>query len=203
MREGAIFGRRPLTVVANLVIALSAAGCGGYSNRVDVDKDTDVDNSNSSYSSQDIRTVSQKMARSIMQVKGVVNSPSPPRIAFLAIENRSNELIDTDMFLEKIRTLLIKNGEGRLRFLDRAKVEDILSERAAKRAGVVTHGKHGDLGGADYFLTGSVSSLDRVAGKGKTTFMRFSFRLTGAETSDIIWEDEYEIKKTSGRAAWD
>ena len=154
-------------------------------------------------SSQDLRTVTQRMARSLITIHAIAQAPHPPRVAFLEMANRSNEILDTNMFLEKIRSQLIKYSGGRLRFLDRASVKVIIKEREAKRAGLITSGKRAGLAGADFFLTGVISSIDKARGAHRATYTRFSFRLTDAETSDIVWEDEYEMKKAATRDFWD
>jgi len=178
-----------------------SSGCAHHTERVGLDEDAGVVDTFAS--SQDIRTVAQRMASSLLQVPEISSAAQPPRIAFLSVENRSSEIFDSDMMLEKIRTLLLKNARGKLRFLDRAKVKEIIKEREAKRAGIVTTSGSKLLGGADFFLTGIISSIEKQEEKKRSTYTRFSFRLTDAESSDIIWEDEYEIKKVSERATWD
>lgn len=195
------FSRLASAVAFTLLVSV---GCGGgYRHRVGVDEDTEADRGGTGFSSQDLRTVAERMARSLITLPAVSAAKSPPRVAFLQVDNRSNQIIDTDVFLEKIRSLLLRHAGGRVRFLDRKKIKAIMAERGAKRAGIVTTGKSKNLGGADYFLTGSISSIDRVSGRARATYMRFSFRLTDAESSDIVWEDEYEMKKQAKRAIWD
>jgi len=189
------------TAVILQLLLSGAILCCGHTNRVHVDhaggvEDTGID-------SQDLRTVAQKMARGIINLHPVSQAKSPPRIAFLEVKNNSNDILDTEMFLRKIRTLLLKYGNGRLRFLDRARVQAILQERKAKRAGLITTGESKNLAGADFFLTGVISSIDKAAGDKRSTYTVFSFRLTDAESSEIIWEDEYEMKKVGQRAFWD
>jgi penicillin-binding protein activator len=178
-----------------------AMGCAGSTNRVHVDETGGVEDTG--IDSQDLRTIVQRMARSIIQINAIATADSPPRIAFLDIKNSSNDILDTGMFLRKIRTLLLKHSQGRIRFIDRARVREIIKEREAKRAGLISSAGSKNLAGADYFLTGNISSIDKAAGDLRSTYTLVSFRLTDAETSDIIWEDEYEMKKVGKRAFWD
>lgn len=180
---------------------IAATSCGTQTNRVHVDETGGVEDTG--IDSQDLRTVTQKMARSLIQIHEVSQSSSPARIAFLEVKNNSNDILDTEMFLRKIRRLLLKHGEGRMRFLDRARVKEIIKEREAKRAGVVTSGGTRGLAGADFFLTGVISSIDKAVADKRSTYTLFSFRLTDAESSEIVWEDEYEMKKVGQRAFWD
>ena len=195
---------RPLpriVIVALSLLTMLACASQRGPRRIHVDQDSMAEDTG--VSSQDLRTVTQRMARSLITVHPIAMAPKPPRIAFIEMRNNTSEILDTNMFLGKIRSQLIKHGQGRLRFLDRASVKAIIKEREAKRAGLVTSGKRAGLGGADFFLTGNISGIDKSAGAHRATYTRFSFRLTDAETSDIIWEDEYEMKKVATRDYWD
>ena len=192
----------PLSRFCVLVAGILFLGCATTgAQRIGVDDSGGTDDLG--LGSQDFRTITERMASSLAGLWAIANAESPPRIAFLEVENRSSDVIDTKMFLEKTRTLLLSNSGGRYRFLDRDNVDAIMLEREAKRAGIVTSSGSGNLGGADFFLTGSISSIDQVVGSQRTTYMRFAFRLVDAETSDIVWEDEYEMKKLATRAFWD
>lgn len=180
------------------------AGCAtGVTRRVDLDAEL-VDDA-SSTSVQDYRTVSDQMARSLVQLSMIQQAESPPSIAFLEVDNRTNQFIDTVAFQEKIRTLLLKNCRGKILFLDRAAIEAILDERERKKKGLVTaSGKSSSaIYGADYFLTGSIHSINRIQGTERTEYRRYSFRLTDADTSLIVWEDEYETRYFKSKALMD
>ena len=49
--------------------------------------------------------------------------------------------------------------------------------------------------GADFFLTGKLSSLTTRSSKGVSDYILYTFQLIDARTSDIIWEGFEEIKK--------
>ncbi|MBI3825970.1 MAG: hypothetical protein HY294_08240 [Candidatus Rokubacteria bacterium] len=188
-----------------LAITLPAvAGCAApMSQRVDVDTPSTLGDTTTD--SQDLRTVAQRMARSMIQVQQISAAPQPPRIAFLDVNNRTNQIIDKEIFLNSIRTLLIQNTGGKVVFLDRARIAAIMAERDLKRRQVVgTSTPEGKiLSGVDYFLTGELNALDKVEGPNRLTYTRYSFRLTDAESSDIIWEDAYEVKKLGRRGVHD
>ena len=174
----------------------------GVSKRVDLD--AELVNDAQATSVQDYRTVADRMARSLIQLPLIHKAESPPTIAFIEVKNRTNKIIDTEGFQEKIRTLLIKNCGGKIYFLDRAAVKEILEERKMEQVGIVTTGKSArKMYGADYFLAGSIHSINRIQGTQKTEYTRYSFRLTDADTSLIIWEDEYETRYFKEKAFWD
>jgi PBP1b-binding outer membrane lipoprotein LpoB len=145
--------------------------------------------------SQDLRTICQRMARSIINLHQISNAVSPPRIAFLEMVNRTTEDIDSYNLLDSIRTQLIKNSNGRVIFVDRERINSILSEREMKRSGTVGSSGPKVLSGVDFFLTGRAYSDMKALSGVREAYYRFSFRLTDAENGDIIWEDEYEFKK--------
>ena len=189
---------------------LSAAACltllscaTGETRRVDLDQEYIEDPT--TVLVQDFRTVSQQMARSLIQIPQIQNSDTPPTIAFLDVENRTSIYLDKEAFMEKIRTLLLKNCAGKVQFLDRHNVASIAKERKLKEKGKVSGSAKSDnpLYGADYFLTGVIHSVTAGGGGAKTEYIRYSFRLVDADTSAIVWEDEYETKTLSQKATYD
>lgn len=194
-----------MRAVALAVVALSlilVTGCVGTTRRVEVGRE--MVNDPTSTNIQDFQTIAQRMARSMVQLPQIQNAAQPPTIAFLKVENRSNEFIDKKAFLEKMRTLLLRNAAGRVSFLDRAHTDALLKEKRAKERGQLTSSTEGStLYGADYFLTGTISSINAAGGSDKTIFKRYAFRLTSADTGAIIWEDEYETQIFNRRGFMD
>lgn len=145
--------------------------------------------------STDILTVSRKMALSILEVPEIMRASGTPRIALLPVKNNTRFIINKDIFTQKIRIELNKNVSGKVRFLARDRMDDILKERQAKRNDLVTASKEGDLAGVDFYLTGELTGLSKAANSNRSDYTLMSFQLIDAETSDIIWEDSYEIKR--------
>lgn len=187
---------RTATGAVALLAALLMPGCTGETKRMDPDQMSEIE-FGTGITSQDFRSISQRMARSLVQLPQIQNATTPPKIAFSQVINNSNDYIDGDAFLRKMRTELIKNAEGRLVFLDRAIIDQIERENRDKVRGKRTASGEQTPLGADFFLTGTIDSIDRVAGAGRTQYLRLSFRLTDAGSSAVVWEDEYEIKKHS------
>ena len=79
-------------------------------------------------------------------------------------------------------------------------MNQIQEERKAKRDGERTASKSVNVYGADYFLTGKIFSDTQVQGGKRYTFARYAFRLTDAETSAIVWENEYESQVLNKKA---
>ncbi len=188
-------------IILALVLGLSVAGCAPKTNRVGVA--TDEPFSDTETSSKDLLTVAQSMARSLVRLPQISGAKKPPRIAFADVRNETNEIINKNLFIEKMRTLLLKNAAGRMVFLDRELSQQITQERQAKRSGRISSSGRKMVSGADYFLTGKLSSIDKQAGGKRSTYTRYAFRLTDAESSDILWEDDYEVKKVGKAGLYD
>jgi PBP1b-binding outer membrane lipoprotein LpoB len=186
-----------LTVLA----CLAAAGCAGRTARMDPDSEDDA--VRGALGSKDFRSACFEMAQSMVQLPQIQRAAKPPTIAFVEMENRSDELFDADSLLYKMRTELIKNSGGKMMFLDRDIIDKIRQERLDKDRGRVTTSSDKPVFGADYFLAGRVESIRRTRGRVETKYMRISVRLTDAHSSAIVWENDYEIKKLALAGVYD
>jgi hypothetical protein len=177
-----------------LVLTLAAsAGCSGTTGRMDVDSEDDA--AAGAIGSKDFRAVCFEMAQSMVQLPQIQRAANPPTIAFVEMVNNSDELMDADAFLYKIRTELIKNSGGRMLFLDRDVIDRIKAERRDKERGVVTSSSDRPMYGADFFMSGRIEGLRRTRGQRETEYIRVSVRLTDVQSSAIVWENDYEFKK--------
>lgn len=134
----------------------------------------------------DIRTVGRKMAESLIGIPEIAQAQGIPRIGLLLVKNSTRFVIDKDIFTKKIRLELNKNANGQVRFLERERLEDIIKEREAKREGLFTSSKEGDLLGVDFYLTGELIGLSKASKGHRSDYFLLSFQLIDAETSDIV-----------------
>ena len=148
--------------------------------------------------SQDLVTVTDKMARSILAIPAIARAQVQPSIVLEPVVNNTRFPINKDMFLTRIRVELNKHALDRVSFLDREMMKTLERERALKQSGQVTASANPNVvefGGADYFLTGKLEGLATRTSQGTGDYILYAFRLTDARTSRIVWEDSYEIKK--------
>jgi PBP1b-binding outer membrane lipoprotein LpoB len=185
---------------ALICLALFAGGC-AYQGRVAVDSEDPFISTTTD--SKDIETIVQEMARSIVTVPQIANAQQPPTIAFASMVNKGPVPLDTEMLLEDIRTLLINNAGNKMVFLNRAKAEEVYRERESKRAGEITASTKKAVLGADYFLTGTIRSLDKTDGSMRSTYIVYNFNLTDAESMQIVWENSYKTKKVGKKGLYD
>jgi penicillin-binding protein activator len=148
--------------------------------------------------SQDLVTVTDKMARSILGIPPVANAKTPPFVVIEPVTNDTRFPINKDIFLTRIRSQLNEKAAGRISFLDREMMKTLERERELKQSGQVTASADPnavEFRGADYFLTGKLQGIATKASAGVSDYILYSFRLTDARTSVIIWESSAEIKK--------
>jgi hypothetical protein len=148
--------------------------------------------------SQDLVAVTDRMARSILGIPEIARAAAAPRVVLEPVVNETRFPINKDIFLTRIRTQLNGKAFGKVRFLDREMMKTLERERELKQTGQVTASADPnavEFRGADYFLTGKLQGLSTRTSQGTGDYVLYSFRLTDARTSEIIWEDAAEIKK--------
>ena len=148
--------------------------------------------------SQDLVAVTDKMARSILGIPEIAQAQATPRVVLDPVVNETRFPINKDIFLTRIRTQLNEKAAGKVRFLDREMMRTLERERELKRTGQVTASANPNVvefRGADYFLTGKLQGLTTKTSAGTSDYILYSFRLTDARTSEIVWESSAEIKK--------
>lgn len=148
--------------------------------------------------SQDLVAVTDKMARSILGIPQIARAQHPPSVVLEPVVNNTRFPINKDIFLTRIRTQLNSKAMGQVSFLDREMMKTLERERELKRSGQVTASADPNVvefGGADFFLTGKLDGMTTRTSAGTSDYVLYSFRLTDARTSRIVWEDVAEIKK--------
>jgi penicillin-binding protein activator len=148
--------------------------------------------------SQDLVTVTDQMARSILSVPAISRAANPPRIVLEPVRNETRFPINQSIFLTRIRTQLNRQASGRVVFLARENMSALERERQLKQDGLVTASADPNVvefRGADYFLTGKLQSISTRTSAGLSDYILYSFQLIDARTSEIVWEDAAEIKK--------
>lgn len=148
--------------------------------------------------SQDLVSVTDKMARSILGIPEIARAQTAPYIVIDPVRNDTRFPINKDLFTDRIRVQLNSQAAGRVRFLARDRMQALERERQLKQSGQVTASADPNVvefRGADYFLTGKLGGLTTRTSQGTSDYVLYSFQLINARTSEIVWEDSAEIKK--------
>lgn len=182
------------------LLLLLPAACGMPTQRVDPDQDDVV--GGTGVDSADLRATADKMARSILGIDRIF-ARGTPYVVVYSPDNRTRFQFDGSMFVQNIITNLSQNAAGRVQFIDRENFELIQKERQLKRSGAVSvptdaNGQPNLAAaplGTDYLLTGTLQAISKSDGKAVSDYIQATFRLTDAETSAIVWQDQYDWKK--------
>lgn len=148
--------------------------------------------------SQDIVTVTDKMARDILTIPEIANAQGIPRVVLLPVENNTRFPINKDIFLTRIRGQLNEKARNKVRFLARDRIAALEQERTLKQTGQVTSSSDPNVQefkGADFFLTGKLEGHTTRTSAGTSDYILYSFQLIDPRTSDIVFEGQHEIKK--------
>lgn len=188
-------GMRTLVGLGTLSI-FWVTGCGHIEPtlRSEVQPDQDMI-SGTGIESIDIRTVAQKMARSLIGIPVIADATAAPTIAILPVVNRTRFIIDKEIFTTKIRSELNQHSNGKVIFLARERLEEVQQERDRKRKAEFDGATEERIKGADYFLTGELRGLSKAQGASISDYLFYDFHLINAETDAMIWEDSYEVKR--------
>ena len=105
-------------------------------------------------------------------------------------------MMDAPIFTDRLITYLMKVQGRRARFISREDAERVMKERRMKQDGTVNGPADGEILGADFFLLSKISEFRRNTLDGKVVnYMLCSFRLVDAQTTEMIWKDDYQTTK--------
>lgn len=196
--------RTPIVVCGLLGLLVTTSCRGTIDRRVDPDSPDAV--GGAALQSQDIRTMADRMAASI-RAAGVLTSTvdgQPVTFHITELKNESSDVINRSIILAKMETELFRALGGRIRVLDRSAegLEAVQAERAAKRSGAVssTEGRRGEVLGSDYILKGVIRDRVQQSGRMKSAYYLVTFTLTDLETTQKVWQDDYETKFESEKS---
>ena len=125
-----------------------------------------------------------------------------PTVIVQSVRNKSMEHIATGVFVEELQRALINSG--RVEFVASADERtDVRAERADQdlNAAEDTRKDHGQEAGADYGLSGTISSVQDREGAESVVLYQVNLKLVDIRTNQIVWNGQKKIKKNVVRAA--
>ena len=125
-----------------------------------------------------------------------------PTLVVQTVRNDSMEHINTDVFVEELQRALINSG--RVQFVASASERgDLRAERADQdlNASEETRKEHGQEIGADYGLSGTISSVQDREGGESVVLYQVNLKLVDVKTNQIVWHGQKKIKKSISRAS--
>ncbi len=148
--------------------------------------------------SQDLVTISDKMARGILGADPIANAEGKPVVVLEPISNDTRFPIDNDIFLMLIRDKLLEHAASKITFVAREHMDKLEKERDLKISGQVTGGEKitgNQFRGGDFILTGTFKGISSRGNAGASDYILYSFQLIDPHTSEIVWGGNHQIKK--------
>mgnify|MGYP006086184019 FL=1 len=148
--------------------------------------------------SQDLVTISEKMARGILGADPIAKAEGKPVVVLEPINNDTRFPIDKDIFLMLIRDKLLEHAASKITFVAREHMDKLEKERDLKLSGQVTGGEKitgNKFKGADFILTGTFKGISGRGNSGASDYVLYSFQLIDPDTSEIVWGGNHQIKK--------
>jgi len=152
--------------------------------------------------STDIQMIAEKMTQSMLQ-HPLVQDIIRQRELLMAseVKNKTSEYFDTKLITDTLLTQLQKNGVRYTVARDEMQnqIEELIRQRQSGLYDPKTAAKVGNMQGAKYYISGSVSSIVKRNARVKDVYYKINMRLIEIESGIVEWSDEKEIRKTLRR----
>ena len=181
--------------------------CGPKVKRVETNLVKDV---SGGWNDTDAQMVAQEMITDCLQGGWygkylTQNGGKEPVVIVGTVTNESSEHINTRVFVEEMQRALINSGKvefvassgerGEIR-QERLEQDEFASEATRKAFGKEV--------GADFMLSGVLSSIVDKSGSKALVYYQTNLKLINIETNKIVWNGEKKIKKyvTRSKVSW-
>jgi len=152
----------------------------------------------------DIMAMTDRMMRNMLQSPVLAGAGVPPQVIVDGeyFVNESAQRINKNTIADRLRVNLNRTANGRMIFVARHNAAMVEQERTLKRDGKVDVGTTGltrAAAGADYRLSGRISSVDAVnVGSGMTQrYNQIIFEMVDLERGTIVWSNIYEFTRAA------
>jgi PBP1b-binding outer membrane lipoprotein LpoB len=154
--------------------------------------------------SQDVISITDRMARDILASPQIAARATAPRIVIDSqyLRNESSSEINKNTLTDRLRVGLVRAAQGRIVFLARHQVDNVEDERKLEDEGIVTGGTQGTTKvalGYDFRLGGRITSIDAINPNTseKSRYHQITFELIERGSGQIMWANNYEFRKTA------
>ncbi|HPW45898.1 MAG TPA: penicillin-binding protein activator LpoB [bacterium] len=148
----------------------------------------------------DLQMIADTLTNSLLSSDLVAEQSKKPSIIISLFTNGTDEHIDILSLTNNIRTDLMKSKQ--FRFLNERLRKKMAEEYEYQASGYVdpeTAKMKGKQIGADWLISGHISSIRQPVGKDEIVYYKTTLEVTDLETSEILWADEVELKKAFKR----
>ncbi len=193
--------RRYFAVLALAFMVALSFGCGGksvYTKGKYIDPE-EVKLLSDKFVEADLQFIADTLSQSLIS-SDLMSGGKKPAIIVSIFTNGTDEHIDILSLTNKLRTDLMKSKK--FSFLNERLRKAIAEEYEYQNSGYVnpeTAKQKGKQIGADWLLSGHISSIRQPVGKDEIVYYKTTLEITDLETSEIIWTGEVELKKAFKR----
>lgn len=149
------------------------------------------------FNETDMAEIANNIITSLSESPVIKTAKKRPVVLVTLVKNRTEEHIDMEALTAQIQTALINSGK--FDFTEKGAREEIAEETEyQKSSGYVSPESAVEKGkqiGANYFLTGDLSSRVQEVGGEKYVFYQAKFNLISIETGLIKWQGMKQLRK--------
>lgn len=195
-RVGLLFGA--------LSLAVTLAGCGGSDLQRGEFKETTT-----GWSAKDSELVAEEMIKDMLSFPWIEryeedNPDDPePTVIIQRITNKSHEHIPVDTFLNSLKREIIRSGAVEF-VAGGAERERVREERKDQDvyASEMTRTEMAEETGADFALSGTISSIVQQKGGTKAVQYQVDLKLINLKTTAEVWNGQKQITKTMEKSSF-
>jgi uncharacterized protein (TIGR02722 family) len=186
------------TTVLSALSALLLFGCANRQfTKGEYDDVNEVRLLDDKFNESDAVMLIEDMITSMAAHPVITDAKVPPVVQVEGVRNKTAEHIDTKSMTDSLRTALIKTGK--VRFANKEDRESMQEEQDFQndsgRVRKDTQKRRDSAVGADYMLTGDLSSNVQEVGSRKLIYYKLTLNLTNLTSGLIEWSDEKPIRK--------
>lgn len=154
------------------------------------------------FESQDLKAMSDQMVRDILATSQFGNAASAPRVIIddARFTNESNQIMNLNLVLDRLRIELMRAAGGRILFVSRQNVDLVEKEKTLKSRGRVDAGSSTTsraIAGADFQLIGKLTSQTSQSNRSgmRSNYYQFAFEMLDLNNGLSVWGNLYDVKK--------
>jgi uncharacterized protein (TIGR02722 family) len=148
------------------------------------------------FNENDLQLIAKKMVNSLASSPQFAQLQGRPIIVVGNMQNDTSEHIDMQSLADKLQVQLSRTGK--FAFTDAQTRQQIAQEYEYQQSGYVrpeTAKGPGEQLGADFLLTGEISSIRQQVGSDELVYYKMTAKLHNLRTGVIEWTDEKELRK--------
>ena len=148
------------------------------------------------WSETDMQKTVSNLVGKMLRARVVKNAKVPPIVMVTRLQNKTDEIIDTQNIMDMVRVEL--TNQGGVRFVDKAARDDVADEYKYQGSGMVskeTQKTKGGQIGADFIINGRLTSIVKDINRDKTVYYKLTLNMTNLKTNIIEWTGHEQLRK--------